>query len=71
MSTLQCCSYFCQINDLLKRIQQAKTVHFHLLKGVTIPDVLCLMHWKGLALVSLSQEWDSILLDAASGHVTE
>ena len=42
MSTLQCCSHFCQILNLLKRILQAKTVPFRLLKGVTVPDVLCL-----------------------------
>jgi hypothetical protein len=33
---------FAQFNDVLKRIEQAKTVHICLLKGVTVPDVLCL-----------------------------
>jgi glycerol-3-phosphate responsive antiterminator len=46
------CSYVCllysvlvifaQFNDLLKRIERAKMVHIRLLKGVTVPDVLCL-----------------------------
>ena len=42
MSTLYFSSYFSQFNNMLERIEQTKTVHISLLKGVTVPDVLCL-----------------------------